>query len=142
MEIRVDGNTVKRLREARLWTQEELAERCRVHARTVQRVEAQGVASSATLKAIAVGLEVDPSALTLADAGTPTNGNEPRLELPWVGMAAAFLWVALACLVHVPTAGQGLTSAAISVLGFACFALGLYCIDRRRTNGLTRAEQR
>ena len=131
MEIRVDGNTVKRLREARLWTQEELAERCRVHARTVQRVEAQGIASSATLKAIAAGLEVDPSALTMAV--DPVTVESERLELPWVGMTAAFLWVALACLVHVPSAGPGLTSAAVSVLGFACFALGLYCIDRRRT---------
>lgn len=140
MEIRIDGNQVRSLREARLWTQEQLAEHCRVHPRTVQRVEAHGTGSSQTLRAIAAVLAVDPSALLLAaangDAGDEgahahTVAVAGRCELPWIGVAAAFLWVALACLVHVATATPGAVASAVAALGFASFAIGLSCLDRR-----------
>ncbi len=146
MDVRVDGNSVRRLREARLWTQEELARQCGVHPRTVQRVEAQGTVSAQTLKAIAGVLGVDASALAATDepeprSTVPVTSAEVRLELPWIGIAAAFLWVALACLVHVPTAGPGLTTAAVAALGFASFVIGLYCLQRWYT-GRTSAPTR
>jgi transcriptional regulator with XRE-family HTH domain len=135
MEIRVDASEVRRLREGRLWTQEELADRCRLHARTVQRVEAAGVGSAHTIRVIAEALGVDPESLAKDAAAPETEVVEPqsaRLEIPWLGVAAAFLWVALASLVYVPTAEPGPMSAAVATLGFACFCVGLWCYDRSR----------
>jgi hypothetical protein len=41
------------------------------------------------------------------------------------------LWVALSCLVYVPTADVGRLTALVAALGFVSFCLGLWCWTRR-----------
>lgn len=57
----VNSDAVKKLREFRLWTQEDLAEAAKVHTRTIQRIESVGVASSKSAAAVAkaLGIEID-----------------------------------------------------------------------------------
>jgi transcriptional regulator with XRE-family HTH domain len=59
----MDGANVKQLREARAWSQEQLAAHSGLSLRTIQRIEAQGRASKETLQALAAVFEVDVGAL-------------------------------------------------------------------------------
>jgi transcriptional regulator with XRE-family HTH domain len=128
MELRVDGHEVRKLREARLWTQEELAEKSQVHPRTVQRVESRGSGSAQTIRRMAIALGVEAGSLEVrAPAGEPIVG---RLQPPWIGVGAAFLWVALSSLLYVPTADIGLLASGVAAAGFASFAVGLWCLAR------------
>jgi transcriptional regulator with XRE-family HTH domain len=52
-QMKIDAGQVRRLREARAWSQEHLAAVAALSACTIQRVEAEGVASPETRLAIA-----------------------------------------------------------------------------------------
>ncbi|AMJ57252.1 hypothetical protein AXG53_11810 [Stenotrophomonas sp. KCTC 12332] len=56
--MKIDGQRIKQLREARGWSQEHLASLCGLSARTVQRLEAEGSASLESRMAVAAALEV------------------------------------------------------------------------------------
>ena len=56
--MKIDGQRIKQLREARGWSQEHLASLCGLSARTVQRLEAEGNASLESRMAVAAALEV------------------------------------------------------------------------------------
>ena len=71
--MKVDATLVKRLREAKSWSQEHLATVAGVSHRTVQRVESDGTASLETRMALASALDV-----SAADLG-PKPG---RVSLP------------------------------------------------------------
>ena len=57
-KMKIDGQRIKQLREARGWSQEHLASICGLSARTVQRLEAEGSASLESRMAVAAALEV------------------------------------------------------------------------------------
>ncbi len=57
--VRPDPVVVRRLREERLWTQEQLAESARVSLRTVQRIEKGLSVAASSLRSVADSLEVD-----------------------------------------------------------------------------------
>jgi transcriptional regulator with XRE-family HTH domain len=61
MDMSVDREFVRRLRLDKSWSQEKLAEEAGVSLRTVQRVEADGVASHRSCRAIAKALGVEPA---------------------------------------------------------------------------------
>lgn len=65
MEMKVDSQLIKKLREERSWSQEHLAEVAGLSARTVQRVEAEGKASPETKMALAATFGVDVASLAL-----------------------------------------------------------------------------
>jgi transcriptional regulator with XRE-family HTH domain len=68
LKVNINQEIVKELRTRKLWTQEKLAEMSRVHTRTIQRIENEGVASTQTLNAIASVFDVDARILqTTAD---------------------------------------------------------------------------
>lgn len=58
MDVQVDGDLIRSERERRAWSQEHLAAAAGIGVRTVQRVEATGVASYESLRAISAALEV------------------------------------------------------------------------------------
>jgi len=64
MEMKVDPEQIKTLREARGLSQDELAQACGVSARTIQRIEATGATSLETQRAMAAVFEVDFETLT------------------------------------------------------------------------------
>ncbi|PCI74840.1 MAG: hypothetical protein COB20_14315 [SAR86 cluster bacterium] len=61
--MNIDSAVLKKLRVAKSWSQEQLAEQAGLSLRTVQRIESEGIASLQSRKAIAQALEVDPSTL-------------------------------------------------------------------------------
>jgi transcriptional regulator with XRE-family HTH domain len=63
MDVQVDGELVRTERERRAWSQEHLASAAGIGVRTVQRIEASGVASYETLRAISAALEMPVSTL-------------------------------------------------------------------------------
>ena len=66
MDMKLDGQRIRSLRLRRSWTQEMLAEKAGLNQRTVQRVEAEGIGSLRTRKALAVALDVDPVSLDVS----------------------------------------------------------------------------
>ena len=61
--MKLNPSIVRRLREARHWSQEQLAAAAGLGLRTVQRVEADGVASRGTRVCLAAALDTDVSAM-------------------------------------------------------------------------------
>lgn len=62
--MNVDTTLVKKLREARAWSQDHLAQVAGLSLRTIQRVEADGTASAETKMAIASAFDIEAAALT------------------------------------------------------------------------------
>jgi transcriptional regulator with XRE-family HTH domain len=71
MEMSVDRELVRRLRLSKSWSQEKLAEEAGVSLRTIQRIEADGVASHQSCRAIAEALGVQPAELRQAIPPSP-----------------------------------------------------------------------
>ncbi len=65
-EMKIDAATVRRLRESRAWSQEQLAEVAGVSVRTIQRVEADGSGSCETCMGLANAFECVPADLMKA----------------------------------------------------------------------------
>ena len=61
--MKIDPAIVRRLREQRAWSQEQLADIAGLSARTVQRIENGGSASLETRMALATALDATPSEL-------------------------------------------------------------------------------
>lgn len=80
---------VKKLREKRNWSQEQLADLCGLSVRTIQRVESGNKASIETLKCLASVFEVDISKLTEEITVIDKDSNDwKRLPL-WFRMSLA-----------------------------------------------------
>jgi transcriptional regulator with XRE-family HTH domain len=91
MEMKIDPQKIRQLREARGWSQEHLAEVAGLSARTVQRIEAEGNASPESRMAIAAALEVAAAELALPPAPPATVATDKRSG--WRRHAVAFLLV-------------------------------------------------
>ncbi|HDM8439497.1 helix-turn-helix domain-containing protein [Yersinia enterocolitica] len=65
---------IRELRQARAWSQEQLAELCSLNVRTIQRIENGEQASLETLSAIAAVMELKVSELYSLDANQPQDG--------------------------------------------------------------------
>lgn len=68
MEMKIDSQKIRQLREARGWSQEHLAEVAGLSARTVQRIESDGNASPESRMALAAALGVDAAELGLPES--------------------------------------------------------------------------
>ncbi|NSL55714.1 helix-turn-helix domain-containing protein [Uliginosibacterium aquaticum] len=71
MDLIMNGQQIRKLREARAWSQEHLAAAAGLSLRTIQRVEAEGRASAETRLALAAAFGVEVSALTAQEAPAP-----------------------------------------------------------------------
>lgn len=61
--MKIDREAVRRMRDARSWSQEHLAAAASLSVRTIQRVESEGTASAETRLAIAAAFGVPPATL-------------------------------------------------------------------------------
>ncbi|MGB0833331.1 MAG: helix-turn-helix domain-containing protein [Psychrobium sp.] len=73
---------VKKLRDKKQWSQEELAQACGLNVRTIQRVESGQKASLETLKSLAAVFEVDIATLT-EEITVIDKESAKWKELPW-----------------------------------------------------------
>jgi len=92
MDVQVDADFIRSERERRAWSQEHLAGASGIGARTIQRIEATGVASYESVRAISAALEVPVSRLRRDEGSRDTFVRAPRrslaLLLRWVGVVA------------------------------------------------------
>ncbi|MEM6900199.1 MAG: helix-turn-helix domain-containing protein [Pseudomonadota bacterium] len=65
MQMQVNGEKIRKWRDERCWSQEQLADIAEVSYRTIQRIEAGGGASNETIMSLATAFNVDASALLL-----------------------------------------------------------------------------
>ncbi len=98
MEIlmKVDPNLVKKLREARAWSQDHLAQVSGMSLRTIQRVEADGAASAETKMAIASAFGIQAEALTPRPMLNDSPMKSARLGVA-LGFAGVTLGAVFAC---------------------------------------------
>jgi transcriptional regulator with XRE-family HTH domain len=93
MDVQVDSDLIRSERENRAWSQEHLAGAAGIGARTIQRVEATGVASYESLRAISAALEIPVAKLRREDGSRDVAPRAPRLRLRfflrWLGAAVA-----------------------------------------------------
>jgi transcriptional regulator with XRE-family HTH domain len=109
MDVQVDRELIRSEREKRAWSQEHLAAAAGIGARTIQRIEATGIASYESVRAISAALEISVSELRADGASRPqlTTGelsvpSETRHALAarlrftarWVGTAVALALLA------------------------------------------------
>lgn len=98
MDVQVDADFIRSEREKRAWSQEHLAGAAGIGVRTIQRIEATGIASYESVRAISAALEIPVARLRRGDGVQEvTRVPRPRLArlLRWVGAAAALAVFAL-----------------------------------------------
>jgi transcriptional regulator with XRE-family HTH domain len=98
MDVQVDATFIRLEREKRAWSQEHLAGAAGIGVRTIQRIEATGVASYESVRAISAALEIPVARLRRGDGLQEVIGvPRPRLArlMRWVGAAAALAVFAL-----------------------------------------------
>lgn len=126
MEIRVRRDRVRDLRQKQALSQDALAELSGLHPRTIQRIEASGIASLQSVRSMARALGVEPGALELAPGVDPAKDETLRATATVLqGTGAAFLWAALSALVWVPTSQGDMLTTVVAFLGFGSFCAGL-----------------
>lgn len=94
--MKIDPARLKRMREARGWTQEQLAEIAGLNARTVQRVEASGKAAPETGMALAAVLGCSLGDLQAGDPPTTAMSGRARGADPGRSLRVNVLWMVLA----------------------------------------------
>jgi transcriptional regulator with XRE-family HTH domain len=86
--MKVDSKKIRTEREKRAWSQEHLAAAAGLGLRTVQRIEATGVASYESVRALAAVLQIEVAALRAAQAEALSPGRRLRTGRSIVGAAA------------------------------------------------------
>jgi transcriptional regulator with XRE-family HTH domain len=98
MDVQVDGELIRAERARRAWSQEHLAGAAGIGVRTVQRIEATGVASYESLRAISAALEIPVVTLRAAGAAAEAPPRSPaarlRMAARWLGAVVAIAVVA------------------------------------------------
>lgn len=126
MEVRINKEKLRELRQNGALSQDALAQLSGIHPRTVQRIEASGIASVQSARSLARALNIDTAELEQAPgvdfAKDEAFGATASLMR---GVGAAFLWVALSALVWVQKGEVSDLAALVSLVGFASFYAGL-----------------
>ena len=109
MDVQVDRDLIRSEREKRAWSQEHLAAAAGIGARTVQRIEATGIASYESVRAISAALEKSVAELRTDEASGPQAATDQvgassetahalaaplRFTARWVGTAVALAMLA------------------------------------------------
>lgn len=101
MDVQVDRELIRSEREKRAWSQEHLAAAAGIGARTLQRIEATGIASYESVRALSAALEIPVRELR-ADDAAPAPPTAAALAPParlgfalrWLGTAVALAMLA------------------------------------------------
>jgi transcriptional regulator with XRE-family HTH domain len=102
-EMKLDPSSVRRLREARNWSQEQLAAASGLSLRTIQRVESEGAASRETRVCLAAALDVDTRLLSEArQEASPMNRRYPQFASAMASTLVGVTMLAAALLSDAP----------------------------------------
>lgn len=126
MEVRVNKNKLRELRKNRALSQDALAQLSGIHPRTVQRIEASGIASVQSTRSLARAFNIDAAELEQAPGVDLAKDKTFAATASLLrGVGAACLWAAMSALVWVPRGEANELSALVSVAGFMGFYAGL-----------------
>lgn len=140
MEMKIDSQKVRQLREARGWSQEHLAEVAGLSGRTVQRIESDGNASPESRMALAAALGVDAAALGLPATGaTPVAAQPARPRRDFRHHLTIYLAVCAGLVLLDLVRHGGITWSKWPVLGWG-IGLLLHWLSRRDSASRTIAE--
>lgn len=90
MQLKVNANKLKQLRESRCWSQQQLADMSGLSLRTVQRIEAKSVASQESIKCLGAVFDIQIAELfddialentTLSDSAVMSEETPPSSSL-------------------------------------------------------------
>jgi transcriptional regulator with XRE-family HTH domain len=137
--MKIDPVKLRKLRDARAWSQEHLASVAGLSVRTVQRIEAEGSASAESRLALAAALDVAPGDLHAPEeaASAPQPASPAKHQMRGWPLHLALYLVAAAVLIALKLALTGSLGWAIfPLLGWGLGVL-LHYRHRRRRAGLT-----
>ena len=100
MDMQIDPCLIRTERKKRAWSQEHLAEATGLGLRTIQRIEATGIASNESASALAAVLSVPLDRLTSVERGETRPIREARSRPSFVGLGAAVVAAVLAVSVY------------------------------------------
>jgi transcriptional regulator with XRE-family HTH domain len=128
--MKIDAASVRKLREAKSWSQDHLAEVAGLSLRTVQRVEADGSASPETKMAVAAAFGVEPAELSVRIASVAAVPRNFRRGI-WLGNFSVGVGAVSACLgvlsEHASGAETGFAFGLIGLFSGICFgAIGWF----------------
>lgn len=129
MDLMMNALQIRKLREARAWSQEHLAAAAGLSLRTIQRVEAEGRASAETRLALAGAFGVELSVLTAEEASALTQ-QPSRWQLSRVQYHGLRLAIVLASLVGLDLSRHASLTWSRWVLLGAVLVLGLRWFKR------------
>lgn len=92
-DMKVDTHQIRMLREARGWSQEQLATISGLSPRTIQRMETDGRASGESRMAVASALGVEPMQLATAVAVPETTGATSSKAMSPADRTKIVLWI-------------------------------------------------
>lgn len=125
--MKIDQQAVKKLRDSKGWSQEHLANVSGLSLRTVQRVEAEGVASAETKLALAAALGVSTVELTphSQPAGSPSVVHHKNAKHGYAGVALGVIGACAGILAGVSTPIElGFSFAVVGIFsGLSCIAI-------------------
>nr|WP_315484528.1 DUF805 domain-containing protein [uncultured Undibacterium sp.] len=81
--MKINAELIKRLREEKKWSQEQLAELCGLNLRTIQRLEKSGNASLESVRALAAVFELDAKAMQIEESATK--------PAPWISVQSSLM---------------------------------------------------
>jgi transcriptional regulator with XRE-family HTH domain len=127
MDMKINGDRVKRERQQRAWSQEHLAGATGVSLRTIQRIETTGTASYDSLNALAAVFSLSVAELRLPEAAPPPAHEipKPASEKWWTGprfLALAGAQV-IAMVIAPPSVWMSMTTGVMLWVGFELLML-------------------
>ncbi len=125
MDMKTKSKLIKKLRNGKLWSQDELASACDLSLRTIQRLESSGNASLETVKALASVFEVDADDIVCSDENFEMykhvqRGNYMLLALGIVGFILLILQYETAAM---PPATFGLIYVGLGILSILFYSM-------------------
>jgi len=125
MDMKTNSTHIKKLRNEKLWSQEELASACGLSLRTIQRLESSGNASLETVKALAAVFEINSDDIVRSDDDFQTYKHVQRGDymLLALGITAFILLIWQYETATLPPAVLGLTVVGLGLLTMHFYAL-------------------
>ena len=129
MEMKIDSEIVKDLRNQKSWSQEHLASVSGLSLRTIQRIENNGACSLESKKALASVFGVENAVLEVQASGiikVEYNGNIYGYAGAFIGLTSAYIGITYSLVNHYISYGMaGIYYGAIgAVCGICCCIIG------------------
>lgn len=132
MEMKVNSNRVKQLRNQQSWSQDQLASVSGLSLRTIQRIENRGTCSLDSKRALAAVFEVDVEELTLNEKNfILTDQNRKGRSFGYMGaglgIACAFIAIAWSLINgYISYEAAGIYFGSVGAMGgIVCAAIGV-----------------